>query len=503
MRQDFSAGPAQRVGPAKLAKVVGMTAVAASALAYEFGSGITYVAPQSVAAYPGVQGLASLAMLVMGMALLPKTHLLMRFTRVMPTSGSIYGWMSRTVSLPVSFVVTVLYLLGVISGVGVVAYATSDFLASAMINSGMPGAEWVSTSAGHLVVGIVAIAVMLAVQLGGATAYSRVVRFAAVVILVAVVLVLGYFFATPSESLVAHVSTQTGMRLSPPDPASRLSVSDFLSVCVLFFAAYGGLLAAPSLGGEAKDPKRSLSRGTFWGWAVSIVLYTTMTFAFFLVVPWWAAKALVDGGHATVVTVPGIFGIVAPSGVAAVVDWLFVFIVLKCLAPQLMVASRTVFALAQDGLLPAVFARTTKRSKSPVTALLLATVCSLVFVAQTTLSGFTGAMTVRAISLLVVQAVIAFGVLRIRFGRGLTDRPWAGEIGRGTTILVSSVCAIVIAVILIAESGHAPGKVLLLQPWFQCLVTMALATIVYGWARLRSRREGVPLGALMAQLPAE
>ena len=58
----------------RLAKAVGVLAVTASAVAQEYGSGINFVSVQSLSVYPGVHGYVPLAMLLTGLALLPKAY---------------------------------------------------------------------------------------------------------------------------------------------------------------------------------------------------------------------------------------------------------------------------------------------------------------------------------------------------------------------------------------------------------------------------------------------
>lgn len=55
----------------RLAKVLGVLAVTASAVSAEYGAGINFVSTQSLSVYPGVHGLVPLAMFVTGILMLP------------------------------------------------------------------------------------------------------------------------------------------------------------------------------------------------------------------------------------------------------------------------------------------------------------------------------------------------------------------------------------------------------------------------------------------------
>lgn len=78
----------------RLAKVLGVLAVTASAVAAEYGAGINFVSTQSLGVYPGVHGLVPWAMFVTGVLMLPKTYLFVMFSRVMPRAGSKYVWIA-------------------------------------------------------------------------------------------------------------------------------------------------------------------------------------------------------------------------------------------------------------------------------------------------------------------------------------------------------------------------------------------------------------------------
>jgi amino acid transporter len=53
-------------------------------------------------------------MVAAGILLLPKVILFMRFSRVIPRAGSTYVWLTRSLSLPVGFVVAFLWFIGVV-----------------------------------------------------------------------------------------------------------------------------------------------------------------------------------------------------------------------------------------------------------------------------------------------------------------------------------------------------------------------------------------------------
>ena len=92
-------------------------------------------------------------MIAAGLLLLPKIILFMRFSRVAPRAGSTYEWLTRSLNLPIGFVVAFLWFIGVVAGIGFLSFSFASFVASTLDLLGLPGA-WATTHAGHLVIGL-------------------------------------------------------------------------------------------------------------------------------------------------------------------------------------------------------------------------------------------------------------------------------------------------------------------------------------------------------------
>lgn len=123
----------------RLAKSLGVVAIAASALTHEYGATINYAATNSLGVYPTVQDLVPWAMVAAGIALIPKVFLDARFSSVMPRAGSIYVWMGRSLSLRASFVLCFLDWVGLTAAMGFIAYVFGTFLGQALIGAGVAG----------------------------------------------------------------------------------------------------------------------------------------------------------------------------------------------------------------------------------------------------------------------------------------------------------------------------------------------------------------------------
>ena len=487
----------------RLAKVVGIMTVVASAVANEYGAGVNFVAPQSVGVYPHIENLVPLAMFVTGIVLLPKVFLFMRFSKAMPTAGSTYAWISRTLSLPIAFIVTIIWVVGFAGAIGVIAFTFGTFLGQAFTAAGWSGANALLTTPGHIIIGLAAIWVIFALHTTGVRSYSVFVRLLLGLVVISAVTMAIYGFVTPSAHFLTAAQATTGVSLVKPGN-SHATFSAFLSVMTLLVFAYGGINSAPTLGGEARDPGRTMPRGILLAWGLAIVLYTLVTLALFHVVPWWAVPELVKTGHSSLTTVPGLIGVIAPKAVSVAFSLLVALIVGKTLAPQLMGSSRTLFALGQDHMLPDAFATTNSR-KAPVVALAVMALAGSGFLFEIAITGFSAGVIVRSFSILIVLATLGLGVLNVRFGQRerFSDKPWALAATRGWGAPVAAILSIIVAVVLVHSVLTVAHKGIVYQPWFQTVLAFTLGLVLYFWALIRAKSQGVNLGAVVAEAPLE
>ena len=488
------------VSPQRLAKVVGVFAVVASAVSQEYGSGINFVLVNSLGAYPGIAWLVPAAMVVAGIVLLPKVVMFMRFSQVAPRAGSTYVWLTRSLNLPVGFAVAFLWFVGVVAAMGFLAFSFAAFLASTLESAGLPGG-WAVTPAGHIVIGLVLIWLIFGLHYSGVGNYGAFVILIFAIVLVAAAITVFFGFATSQQTFLASVSKILGQ--TPQATSVQPSLSAFISVVTLFMFAYGGLTAATSLGGEARDATRTMPRGIFGGWVTALVLFSLVSLALFHAVPWWSVGPLVASKHSELATTPGLIGMVAPRPIAVLVNLLVMLIVGKTVAPEMLDCSRYLFAWAQDRMLPSAFLHTSK-SKAPDVALLVTAVLGSLFLLEATFFGWTIGVALRSMSLVLVFGMLGIGVLHMRFGGAFRDLPWAVEIARHTDAVVAAVLAIVIAVVLLSSVLVVPNTPFLLQPSTQAVVAIIISIGIYLTASSNARKRGEDLRALArSRLPLE
>ncbi len=492
--------PGIQAGAYRLTKSVGLLAIVASAVAGEYGAGINFVAVQALGVYPAARGLVPLAMLVTGLLLVTKTHLFARFSAVLPRSGSAYVWIARTLGMPAGFVVSFLWWLSVTAAMGFIAFAFSSFLSEAISGLGLPGAVLL-TSAGRLVLGLGAIWTIFAIHAFGVHNYGRFVSVLLGLIIATAAIIVIYGFATPPAHFVALAASRAHIAIIPPAHDQPGSFGAFLSVCTLFVFAYGGISAAPALGGEARDAARVMPRGVVLGWGVALVLYTLVSFALFHAAPWWAITALIAGKHTTLATAPGLVGLLAPHWLGVALEFAVALIVGKTLGPQMMTTSRLVFAWGQDGMLPAVFGQTSAR-RVPLAALLLTAGLASLFLVQSVAIGWALGVVIRAFSLLLIWLLLAVGALRLA-GQGARAPAWAGGLGREPAVIAAAVVSVLVTLVLIASIAVLPHTALPFQPLFQSAIAALVAIGLLVRARSRAAARGDTLAIIAARIPVE
>jgi APA family basic amino acid/polyamine antiporter len=486
----------------RLAKAVGVLAIAASAISAEYGSGINYVSVQSLSVYPDVKGLVPLAMFVCGVAMLPKAYLYAAFSRVMPRAGSKHVWLARSLGLPAGFLITFVYWATGPAGGGFLAYAFGTFLGNAMLPLSPALGHFLLSHIGHLLTGLAAIWLTFWINAAGIKHYGVFVTILMFVICGVAALITVYGFATSPETFVAAASKVAKVPLAPPIAAAPASLFHFISVTSLFVFAYAGLGAGPALGGEARQAEKKVPQGILWGWLAALVLFTAVAAALFHAAPWWAVTGLIKAGKTSYATAPGLIGLVAPNWLTVALNLLVALIVGKTLAPGLMVASRYCFAQAQDHMLPGVFAETSGR-KVPLAALLLIAGLSSLFLLQSVFVGWAMGVAVRSLAVLGMWLALAIGALNFHWHKEYGNTEWGKGVKNQPLVVPAAILSIILAVPLIVSLAVLPKTPLIFQPLFQGAVVLAIGVALLATAGTRLKRSGASFRAIAAQLPVE
>ena len=259
----------------------------------------------------------------------------------------------------------------------------------------------------------------------------------------------------------------------------------------MLVSAYAGISAAPSLGGEARDASRTVPRGVLLGWGIALVLYAIVTAALFHVAPWWMVEALLNSGHPSYVTAPGLVGVVAPHWLSAALNVVIALVVGKTLLPQLMITSRMAFGFAEDGLFPRRLTRVSAR-QAPMAALVLPAVLASLFLAQSVFVAWSVGIIVRSVAVLLIWFLVAVSAINLRFGARFRALPWSQPLRHDRLLFAMALVSLAIPLVLAARVLIVPNTPLAFQPMFQTFVAM-----VIGAESMRSR----PVAPMPVGLP--
>ncbi len=149
-----------------------------------------------------------------------------------------------------------------------------------------------------------------------------------------------------------------------PRPGSAPLVAGLASGLIGAFFSFGGFWDVAKIGGEIRDPARTLPRALALGVGVATVVYILTSAAFIHLVPIEAAGS---GPAFAAQAGAALFGRSGGSIFAGVV----LVAIAGSLAAVLMTAPRVNYAMARDGLFPAAVGRLHPRFGTPVRAIAL------------------------------------------------------------------------------------------------------------------------------------
>ncbi|MHC4145562.1 MAG: APC family permease [Planctomycetota bacterium] len=156
-------------------------------------------------------------------------------------------------------------------------------------------------------------------------------------------------------------------------PIGSIKLGDAATQLFYVMFAYSGWNAASYLAGEVKNPGRILPRSLLLGAGLVIVLYLALSLVFAYAVP------LSDIGFDNATQVPtlaveNLFGPRASSVFSVLLGLTF----LATVSAFIITGPRVYYAMAKDGLFPAVAGRISSKGGIPVYAMIAQSVCAII-----------------------------------------------------------------------------------------------------------------------------
>jgi len=195
---------------------------------------------------------------------------------------------------------------------------------------------------------------------------------------------------------------------------AAVGLSPFLLAMVAILWAYDGWADLAFVGGEVKDPQRTLPRALLIGTGTVVVLYLAANLVYLYLIPIQAMK------QAELVAADVARLVIGPVGVA-IVSAAIAVSTFGTLNGSMMTAPRIFFAAAEDRLLPPAIARVDPRTSAPTGAVVLMVVMGVVFILIRT---FTQLADQFIIGIWPFYALAVAGVFVLRRKRPELERPY-------------------------------------------------------------------------------
>jgi len=225
----------------------------------------------------------------------------------------------------------------------------------------------------------------------------------------ALLVVVGFALGTPTEALPGG-----GVGAGIFAQRAHVGLSPFLLAMVAILWAYDGWADLAFVGGEVKQPQKTLPRALLIGTSIVVVLYLAANLVYLYLIPIQQMKQaeLVAADVARLSI--GSAGVVVVSAAIAVSTF-------GTLNGSMMTAPRIFFAAAEDRLFPAAIALVDPRTHAPTGAIILMTVMGMIFILVRT---FTALADQFIIGIWPFYALAVAGVFVLRRTRPRLERPY-------------------------------------------------------------------------------
>lgn len=501
--------------------------IVAPATVYIFGATLLGTLPRVELVFPLIA--AGFISLILGLVY-------SQLVAAMPRSGGDYVFMSRVVHPAVGALVGGAFLVAFFLSIGFGALffaqvtfpfflrAAGDALSIGALNEFV---ETISTQTGSFIVAMVSVLIAGAVSIAGARAATRTIFYGFLASLVAIALFVIYFLTTSHEAFVhaynaasspnAFNAVQKGAAAA--GQPSTTAFSEYWLAIPLCILVYVGFTFAVYPGGEVKRAGSTVMRAIVGSLGLAILVVLAMWLALKNV----AGFDFLRSSAYLSTSEPEVYEAISPVLPQGQEFWLLIasdpvsklvcgigfgVAALIQVIAYMFITSRLIFAMSFDRLLPTKLADVSRKTHSPVYAILVAVVLSIPFVY---LGSYTTALTNIARNEILIF-VLAFWLTSI----GATILPFRRRdlYEASPKILGGSWGGIPVITVLGALSTFMLGAIIIITAVHDqisggytgisvttLIVTFSLGPVVYVISRLHSRSTGIDLKLAMTELP--
>lgn len=276
----------------------------------------------------------------------------------LPVTGGYYKVFAECYHPSIAFAINCIILISNAASLSGVALIGSEYI-SQIIFTNDPG------SFVKALIAMSAIAIFYGVNLLGLRMSSQTQNILMIIKIALVVLLISSLF------FPANYASQT-LTTIMPDPKWSDYIKSFGIALIAVSFTYGGYQQTINFGGEVENPRTTIPRGIFIGILVIIALYLAVSFAYYKIIGFEELKT--SRGIAAIVA-EKMFG----SSGRYIISILLFLAVLAYVNVLLLSNPRVMYAMSEDGILPAAFKKKNeKRDVLTVSLSVFAALCVIV-----------------------------------------------------------------------------------------------------------------------------
>lgn len=356
------------------------------------GSGILYYSVSAAASYPG--GNVGLSFLIGLLIFLPVIYLASISADLIPRSGSLYVFISRTIHPSVGFLSASLFFLGYTLTIGVIAFIVVNVVGGILVSYGVLADIGILKSIGSFlqnkyistVGGCMIVFLTWGIVLRGVRMFKIVMHVLFYITILSVIVSIGYFFFTENIPFsfdtvwgnekyqqIIDLATQNGWG------APSFSWQSTLNLLLVVMFSYGGLeLISYSSGEISTQRKKNLRAYIFAGLMLGLI-YIAISFSVkYAFGDFISAYSYLYSNYQK--ELETIFIPIAPSipfYITSVIPnpWIGIplsigltFWLVNTLIPYFFAPSRIIFAFAMDRIVPENMANVSRKRGAPTNA---------------------------------------------------------------------------------------------------------------------------------------